>query len=179
MLFVMNELEEMWTNALLEAELKAAKNKSGDIGDYVRLRETNDAAREIGIAWLFETFQTVAAEANRRGLNISLEKTAAHHFAVGAATMRGALVRLRLGVRSLTIEAGFPRTPRDGFVRGNGLACARVTHFGFPKANEDLLLVRADPKHAPAWFALGENNLRQPFQIANLKRHFATFLNTL
>ena len=169
----MNELEENWADFVREANSRSAGNSG--IADYLRLRETNDVARRIGIEWLLGAFLQVAAEANRRGIGIAVEKKDAHSFPVGTATMQGSLVRLNLGIRSVTIEAGSPRSPQDGFVRAGGLACARISHFGLAKSNEDLLLIRND-QSAPVWFTVQENNFRQPFHIPRLQHHFETFV---
>ncbi|HZH33641.1 MAG TPA: hypothetical protein VEX64_02315 [Pyrinomonadaceae bacterium] len=174
----MNELEENWAAAMNEAERQARELGRNDVIDYLRLREANDAARRVGIEWLLNTFLEVAEEANRRGMKIKIEKSDAHRFAVGAATMQGSLIRLGLGVRTMTIEAGFPRLPQDGFVRGNGLACARISHFGISHANEELLLTRADKREAPAWFSIDKNDVRHQFLVSRLKHHFAVFLGT-
>lgn len=173
LVFEMNELEENWADFVREAGSRRAENS--DIADYLRLRETNDHARRIGIEWLLDAFLQVAAEANRRGIGIVIEKKDAHSFAVGAATMQGSLVRLGLGVRSVTIEAGSPRSPQDGFVRAGGLACARISHFGLSKANEDLLLIRSE-QSAPVWVTVQENDFRRQFDIPRLKHHFETFI---
>ena len=175
----MPELEEMWTNAMDEAKKRAAEMGRGDVLDYLRLREANDAARRIGIEWLMNTFLDVAAEANRRGLSLTIEKSDdSHRFAIGTTTMQGLKIQIKSGIRSMTVEAGFPRIPQDGFIRGGGLAAAKISHFGMTKENADLLLVRANTneKDAPFWVALDENNLRQPFSTAHLKHHFAVFL---
>ncbi len=89
--------------------------------------------------------------------------------------MQGSLVRLKLGIRSVTVEAGYPQKPQDGFIRGGGLACARISHFGMSKANEDLMLIRSE-QTAPVWFAVEENNFRGQFHIPQLKHHFETFV---
>lgn len=176
----MPELEEIWTDVLREAKQHAANLGRKDVLEYLNLREANDTARRVGIQWLLQTFLDVANEAKRRGLNLSIEETEPHSFAHYTAIMRGAKVKLTLGVRALTVEAGFPRTPQDGFVRGGGLACAKISHFGLPKSNADLLLVKSsNPKEAPIWFAIDENNLRQPFSTAHLKNHFAVFLGQI
>ena len=177
----MPELDEMWNELLREAREYAAHTGRRDVVEYLQLREANDAARNIGIEWLLATFLEVADEANRRGLNLATEKVAPHSFKVGAATMKGEKIGLSFGVRALNVEAGFPRTPADGFVRGGGLAAARITHFGIAKANADLLLVRAnsDSQEAPVWLTIDDQNLRQPFSIAHLKHHFAVFLGQI
>lgn len=171
----MNELEENWADFVREAAFQSAGNANKDVADYLRLRETNDAARRIGIAWLLDAFLQVAAEANRRGMSIAVEKQEAHSFSVGVATMQGSLVRLKLGIRAVTIEAGYPQKPQDGFVRGGGLACARISHFGQAKANEDLMLVRSE-QSAPVWCIVEQTDLRRQFHVPQLKHHFETFV---
>lgn len=180
----------MWMKAQREAIERQAKELGhGDVADYLRLRQINDAARQIGMNWLFDTFMMVAAEANRRGFAIEIKKSAPddlHVFTIGSATMRGDSLRLQAGIRSLTVEAGFPRLPQDGFVRGNGLAAARIIHFGKASVNDDLLLVRSNSGNSsnaqlktnfPIWFVLDKNNLREQFSVAHLKNHFAIFLD--
>ena len=66
--------------------------------------------------------------------------------------MVGRLLTLSSGVRQLHIEAGWPRVPRDGVVRGGGLARANIRHFGIKDANESLLLVTS--KGVPRWVSL-------------------------
>jgi hypothetical protein len=176
--FLMPELDEMWEEVLREAQTRARQTGRHDVVEYLQLREVNDAARRIGIEWLFATFLEVAAEANRRGLSLATQRSAPHSFAIGASMMQGELVRISFGVRALTVEAGFPRTPADGFIRGGGLAAARITHFGIAKANADLLLARpnSNAKDAPIWFTIDDQNFRQQFSTAHLKKHFAVFL---
>lgn len=171
----MNELEENWADFIREAGLRTSGAGNSGVADYLRLRETNDAARRIGIEWLVGAFLQVAAEANRRGIGITVEKTEPHGFKVGAATMQGSLVRLKLGIRSVAIEAGYPQKPQDGFIRGGGLARARILHFGLAKANQDLMLIRSE-KTAPVWFVVEEDNFRGQFHIPQLKNHFETFV---
>lgn len=167
----------MWANALREAMKTAQNIGRGDIADYIRLRETNDAARRVGIEWLVQTFLDVVNEVNRRGANLQIERTEAHKFTVGAATMQGVKIRFSAGIRTLTFEAGFPRVPQDGFIRGGGLACGRITHFGVAKANSELMLFKSDKeKEAPVWFAINPDNFRRPFSTDDLKNHFAVFL---
>ncbi|MDQ4123663.1 MAG: hypothetical protein M3209_19665 [Acidobacteriota bacterium] len=173
----MNELEENWADFIREANLRSRGTNSG-VADYLRLRETNDAARRIGIEWLLGAFLQVAEEANRRRFGITIEKKEPHSFPVDTATMQGSLVRLKLGVRSITVEAGYPQRPQDGFIRGGGLACARISHFGLAKANQDLMLVRSE-QTAPVWCLVGDSNSLQQFHIPQLKHHFETFVGKI
>ncbi len=134
----MSELDEAWAEALAEAQQRAAAAGRRDVAEYLRLRASNDLLRQTGIDWLLNTFTILAGKANRAGASIQIAREDAHRFQVGNATMVGPLLTLSFGVRALSIEAGWPRAPRDGFVRGGGLACARIKHRGKKSANEDL-----------------------------------------
>ena len=81
---------------------------------------------------------------------------------------------MRQGVRCLTIEAGWTRTPNDGFMRGGSLAAARITHFGMAKHNAELLLVQSNG--APLWTEAKNDGSRVLFDSKNLNRHFQIFL---
>jgi hypothetical protein len=89
--------------------------------------------------------------------------------------MVGSLIRFRFGVRSLTIEAGWTRTPADGFMRGGALAAARLTHFGQAKHNAELVLLRPGD-NAPQWFAVTRNNTLAVFDMRSILEHFAVFI---
>ena len=144
-----------------EAEALARSAGRGDVADYLTLRASNDAARAVGCAWLVETFQMMAGEANRNGSSLTISLEDAHRFRVGHSTMVGRRLTLRAGVRAVTVEAGWPRSPRDGVVRGNGLARARVSHFGDRAAGEELVLVRCDDG-TPCWVTLEGDEDRAP-----------------
>jgi hypothetical protein len=170
-----SELDEAWAMALAEAERRARTAGRGDIADYIALRASNDLMRTTGIEWLLASITLLAGEANRAGGSIRIEKDEAHRFRVGSATMVGTRLTLRSGVRSLTIEAGWPRAPADGFVRGGGLACGRIGHFGNRAADEELLLVRSTTGK-PEWNAIDKNGARFSFSEARLRQHFTKFL---
>jgi hypothetical protein len=170
-----SELDEQWALAMAEAERRARAAGRADLADYLTLRAANDLARSTGIEWLFETFQTLAGVANRSGSSIRLAQADAHRFEVGNAMMVGRLLTLSLGVRKLTVEAGWPRVPRDGFVRGGGLASAHVRHFGQRAADEELLLVR-DPEAAPRWLVLEKTGERTTLSEDRVRRHLNRFL---
>ena len=176
----LSELDAEWARRLEEAEQRARLSGRGDVADYLVLRASNDAARSVGCAWLVETFQTIAGEANRRGSSLTISVDDAHRFRVGQSTMVGRRLTLRAGVRSVTVEAGWPRSPRDGIVRGNGLARARVSHFGDRAAGEELLLVRS-ADGTPRWLTLADDeahaaNSRQSFCESRARAHVARLL---
>jgi hypothetical protein len=171
-----SELNEEWAQVLAEAERRARSAGRGDLVEYLRLRASNDKARSTGIEWLFETFTLLAGEANRAGAGVQILKRDGHRFEIGSATMVGALLTLKSGVRQLMIEAGWPRAPRDGFVPGNGLAGGQIRHFGIKSANEELLLVRS-PKGIPQWLVLDRHGTRSQLLETHVRQHIRRFLN--
>lgn len=171
----MSELNETWAAALAEAEMRARASGRTDIAEYIALRASNDMMRSTGIDWLLTTFVTFAGEANRDGASISFHRDDSFRFPVGAATMVGTQLTFRLGVRALHVEAGWPRTPRDGIVRGGGLACARIRHFGDRASDQELLLLRST-SGSPQWFSLQKNGERSEFGEAYSRLHLAKLL---
>jgi hypothetical protein len=166
----MSELEEAWELAIAEAQRRVRAGGRGDVAQYLALRAANDLVRKTAIDWLVQVFLAGAGEANRRGASIALEQTDTHRFAVGGASMVGIRLTLQAGVRRLTIEAGWPRTPRDGFVQGGGLAHGRIGHFGIRSANEELLLVRTG-EQAPVWYIVDKDGERKPLRESAVGRH--------
>jgi hypothetical protein len=172
----LSELEAEWARRLAEAEQSARASGRGDVADYLALRALNDMARNTGIEWLLDTFTAQAGEANRAGAGIRLANTDAHRFRVGMSTMVGRRLTLTVGVRVLTVEAGWPRTPRDGIVRGGGLAAARITHFGNPPANDELLLMKKTGD-APRWMVLDAAGVRPTLEETRIGQHVAKLLS--
>jgi hypothetical protein len=145
----MNELDEAWSQMLAGAMENARASGRGDVADFLALKQSNDALRQTAVDWLFNSFIEIAAEANRRNALVLIEREEPHEFTFNNATMAGSLLRVRLGVRSLTVEAGWTRLPAHGFMRGGALAAARIRHFGIPEADDELILVRGE--ESPAW----------------------------
>ena len=170
----MSELDEAWAIALAEAERRARLAGRGDVAEYLALRNSNDLLRTAGIEWLVTSFTNLAGDANRAGASIQLANADGHRFRTGTSTMVGRLVTLTFGVRQLHVEAGWPRTPRDGIVRGGGLATARVRHVGIPRADDELLLSRA-VGGSPQWTSV----TKQPraFHESDIRRHLAILLD--
>src|SRR5688500_9388720 len=133
----MNELEEAWAKITAEAIERARSDGRADVAAYLELKAGNDAIRLAGVQWLYKSFLELSDDANRQGIRLDIENENPHRFSVGAATMVGSLIRFHYGMRQLTVEAGWTRTPADGFIRGGGLACARLAHFGMAKHNTD------------------------------------------
>lgn len=171
----MSEFDEEWARALAQAEQRARASGRGDVVEYLSLRATNDFARTTGVDWLLATFTAHAGEANRAGASISIERREAHRFPLGNSTMVGTLLTFHMGVRSLAVEAGWPRAPRDGIVRGGGLASARVRHFGRRNADEELLLVHT-VQNRPQWLIIEKTGARSPLLEARVEDHIRKFL---
>ena len=173
----LSELEQHWAKALAEAERRARATGRQDIAEYVALRSANDLVRSAAIDWLISTFTALAAEANRSGSSLQIEQQDGHRFRVGQATMIGRLLTLRLGVRAIKVEAGWPRTPPDGFVRGGGLACAHIRHLGKPNSSEELLLTQPRNK-APLWNVLEKSGARATLSEARIRKHFSELVKS-
>lgn len=170
---LMNELDEAWEIALAEASRRAHGAGRADIARYVDLRRQNDLLRRTAIDWLNATFTALAADANRVNAGIQIERQDDHRFRRGPATMVGTQLTFRRGVRALIIESGWPRTPRDGIVRGDGLACANIKHLGRTRLNNELVLFRSKTD-SPQWFVLKEDE-RSLLDDSFLRRHFTFF----
>src|SRR5215213_9314199 len=161
----MSELDEAWAAALSEAEHKARLAGRKDVAEYLSLKNSNDLLRKAGVDWLIESFTVAAGDANRAGASIQIAKSEDHRFRVGNSTMVGRLVTLSYGVRTLFVEAGWPRVPRDGIVHGGGLACANIRHLGIRAASEELLLAKTTAG-TPNWKSV--NNQRPRLQQSDI-----------
>jgi hypothetical protein len=171
----MSELDDAWDLAFTEAKQRARAAGRPDIANYLNLRERNDLLRRTAIDWLQQTIQLLAGEANRRGAGIQIEHQTDHQFKAGSSTMRGAQLTLRRGVRALSIETGWPRTPRDGVVRGGGLALANIKHFGKRGLNAELMLARST-NGAPQWMIQEKTGKRSTLTEGRLREHFSILL---
>ncbi len=166
----MNELDEMWSKMLSQALENAKASGRHDVAEYLNLKAANDAIRQASVRWLFDTLLEIAGDANRTNLTVSIEREDTHNFAYRGANLVGSLIRFRHGVRCLTVEAGWTRTPADGFMRGGALAFARLTHMGMPKANAELWLIRSE--ESPIWQVMLEEKGVQIFRSESLRDHF-------
>jgi hypothetical protein len=182
-----SELEEAWAAELAEAEARARSHGRKDIAEYLALRSSNDVIRRIAGNWLLTMFTTTAGEANRAGAGIQISTDLEHRFKVGNASMVGSLLSLGSGVRKVLVEIGWPHTPRDGFIRGGGLACGNIKHVGIKHANEELRLV-VDASGTPTWIVMGgpgshdvyergELSKLPKLQEANVKKHVAVLID--
>ena len=183
----MSELEEAWAIGLAEAEARARAQGRTDIAEYLALRSSNDLIRKVAGDWLLTMFTNAAGDANRAGAAIQVSTEHTHRFKIGNASMVGTQLSLGSGVRQLLVEVGWPRTPRDGFISGGGLACGNIKHVGIKPANEELRLV-LDDKGTPGWVVTSKHavhDVRKPrelhklpkFHEANVKKHVAVLLD--
>ena len=161
---------------MAEARRRAREQGRGDVLDYLSLKAANDSLRARAVELLLGAFTTLAGELNREGAGVALARTDAHRFRVGHSTMVGERLVLRRGLRTLTVEAGWPRAPRDGVVRGGGLASALVGHFGNRRADEELLLIPAESETA-RWFVVEKTGARTELHEERLRRHVVRLLD--
>lgn len=175
----MSELDEAWAAALSEAEQRARLAGRKDVADYLSLKNSNDLLRKAGIDWLLSSFTILAGEANRAGASLQVSSKDGHRFKIGNSTMVGQILTLSSGVRTLFVEAGWPRAPRDGIVRGGGLACANLRHLGLPNSSEELLLSRSSTG-APHWISVTKKR-RAPggLQQSDLRHHLEVLIDRL
>jgi len=171
----MSELDQAWAEAVATAEQRAQAAGRADVAAYLRLRASNDLLRQTSIDWLLTTFTALAGSANHQGGSIQMSREDGHRFPIGNATMVGQSLTLKFGVRAVQVEVGWPRLPKDGIVRGGGLACGRVRHLGRKSANEDLLLVRSR-NDVPRWMALDKAGKRHELLEASVETHIKKLL---
>ena len=163
----MSELDEAWALALSEAEQRARVAGRGDLVDYLALRNSNDLLRTAGVDWLITSFMNLAGDANRAGGRIQITTTDGHRFRTGTSTMVGRMLTLISGVRELRVETGWPRVPRDGIVRGGGLATAHLRHVGIRHVDEELLLAKTPA--GPQWTSITKTPRK--FHESDIRRH--------
>jgi hypothetical protein len=167
----MTELDQAWSQMLTDAALKAGSAGRRDVAEYLRLKATNDAIRSTGVGWLIDTFMQVGSQAMVNAANLTIDRDEPHTFPYGNSTMVGTRLTFRRGVRSMTVEAGWARGPRDGIMRGGALAFARISHFGMSNAGVELRLVFGDD--LPSWLA---QDLDSTFDAAAASRHVSILL---
>lgn len=162
----MTELDQVWSQMLAEAGVKANEKGRQHIVEYLRLRATNDAIRSRGIAWLIDAFIEIAADAQRDKPNVAIERVEPHTFAHGSSTMVGTQLVVRYGLRCLTVEAGWARIPSHGIMRRGALAIANISHFGMPEAREEIRLIHHDDE-LPCW----ADDERNVVDMVAIRRH--------
>jgi hypothetical protein len=170
------ELDQFWAEEIAQSLERAKAAGRPDIADYLTLRASNDFLRSAAVKWLLRSFVDIGEDFRLQGRNISIETNTSHSFTVGHSTMVGSQLSFRLGLRGLTIEAGWTRTPEHGFMRGGGLAFARVHHYGYAKKTRELVLIRIDER--PVWVVQEDERLRTPLFEDFFHENFTFFLET-
>lgn len=162
-------------HAMLEDEkFRELFSGRGIIGDYLALRDRNNEIREASVAILFSAVHALVNEARTNGAGIVIEKFDECRFDVGRMSLSGPALRVRHGVRCLTVEAGWTRLPSDGVMKDGSLAIARLTHFGLPEHSSDLHLLVYEER--PRWFTIGRDGIRVSFEAEDLVGHFRRVL---
>ena len=172
----MNELDEVWDEMMTRAITEARASGREDVAEYLALKATNDFIRSTSVRWLLDSLLEIAGQHNRAAAAapVQIETENPHRFAFNRANMVGSRLVLRQGVRCLSLEAGWTRTPADGFMRGGALAAARISHFGISKANQDLILLKTED--FPQWFSVDANQRKEVFDSRHLHRHFQVLI---
>ncbi len=168
----MSELDDKWSEMLEQATARARADGRAHVADYLHLKSVNDAIRVAGVGWLVDSLLQIATELD----GIAIERVEPHSFKHDGTNVVGTMLKIRQGVRCLTIEAGWPRTPSDGFMRRGALAVARVVHFGMPRNNAELSLVRAE--NGIVWVFRDQSEAVSPFDGDQLQSHFKLFLSS-
>lgn len=166
----MTELDHIWSKMLIEAGEKASETGRRHVAEYLRLKATNDAIRTAGVGWLFDAVVEIATREMRGRPQMSVEREAPHSFKHGNSTMVGGLVRVSHGVRCLTVEAGWARTPSDGIMQKGALAIGRILHFGIRKQDAELRFVHSGS--LPQWL----DPTGRPLDASSLEAHFDQLL---
>lgn len=165
----MSELDDKWSEMLLLATERARADGRAGVADYLELRAVNDAVREASVTWLVDSLVEIAMKSDR----FSVQRVEPHSFQLNTANIVGTMLQVRQGVRCLTIEAGWPRTPTDGFMRGAALAMARIVHFGSPRDNVQLNLIRRNDD--VVWVIRDSAMQEAVFNGDSLRMHFNLF----
>ena len=167
----MTELDQIWSEMLGQMQARATESGDHQLAEYLRLRATNDAIRSRGVAWLFDTIITLAAEQQRYRSNLMIEREEPYSFRRGNSNLVGSAVIVRQGVRCLTVAAGWVRTPSDGIMEKGALAYARFVHFGMQRSGEDLRLDFGDA--LPNW----QTEDRERVDVDHVRRHIDILLS--
>jgi hypothetical protein len=145
----MSELDQVWSKMLADTSANAAKAGRDDVVEYLRLRASKDRIRSAGVRWLLTSTIEAAYSAELPNRRFIIEREEPYSFRRGNSNMVGVRLDVRYGVRCLSVEAGWARTPADGVMHGGALAAARFSHFGLPGLTEDLRLVHEES--LPHW----------------------------
>lgn len=159
----MQSLDDIWLELLGEARLRALRSGRNAVAEYLELRSRNDQLRAASIGWLTDIF-VVEATGGLLPVGPEIEREEPHRFEHLGASHSGILLCFRLGVRQMTLEAGWPRLPGDGILTGGSVAAGRLVHRGLPRLNRSLALVADDGR--PEWIAIAGDGSRAAVDAA-------------
>ena len=170
----MNYLYKIWTQDLDKAIAQAKALGRYEIADYLTLKSSNDSIRKEGVKWVFDSILEIVFAFNRHDAKIKIEQKEKHRFNFKNRSLSGSFLKLKRGVRELTFEAGWTKSASDSIMPGGALVCAKISHFGFKKNNEELVLLKFEDK--PQWFSIVDENHRISFNTKSFQKHFKVFL---
>jgi hypothetical protein len=170
----MNEIDEVWQTLMQNAVAEAKNSGRSDIAEYIALKLTNDTIRYESSKWLFNSLIEIFQNHKNKDA-ILFETENPHRFEMNNASMVGSRLRFNFGLRCLDVEAGWTRTPADGFMRKNALAVAKISHFGIPKNNQQLILLKTES--VPRWFIIDANEQTEMLCLGHLRVHFAVLFD--
>jgi len=165
------EHDNIWPQILAGSIGDEASAGHRALADFVAVKATNDEIRQRAIDWLLNLFSELAGQLNRRNIAIEIERNEPHSFPAFGANMVGLKTTYRHGLRCLTVEAGWTRTPSDGFMRGGSLAVVQIRHFGLKRHSIDLALLRSGDR--PEWHIVDNDRVARPTDTQDLARHMA------
>ena len=171
----MIELDDIWSQMLAETGKDPRLEDRVLLADFIALKSINDEIRQRAVDWLVGIFIELAGQANRRNIPIEIDRNEPHRFDAYGANMVGTKVDFRYGVRCVSVEAGWTRGPKDGFMRGGALAVAQIRHFGITRHGADLALLKTSD--LPEWHEIDRDNVARPVQARDLARHLAILID--
>jgi len=169
----MTELDQKWLELIGSATESAARGGNKVALDYLMLRASNDQIRNAGVAWLFDTATGIATGEMSNRKHLRAEILEPHSFRHGNSNLVGRKLNIFNGVRCLSFEVGWTRTPSDGIMRGGALATARISHFGMPRETALLRLVLAEP--TPIWINVETSS---NITTRDIEHHFSVLMNS-
>lgn len=165
------DADESFLMAMLEDEkFRELFSGRGVLGDYLKLRDRNNELRAAAVGILMSAVHALVNEARSNGIALTVEQFDECRFEVKPMKLSGPALRVRHGVRCLTVEAGWTRLPSDGVMKGGALALARLSHFGRPELTTELHLLVYEER--PRWFTIGRDGVRVSFEAEDLVGHF-------
>lgn len=164
---MIDDFEQWWLELLEKARYKALEDRNPFLAEYFELKARNDKIRLSASKDLLKIFLDEAESIQEASLSIDIKPW--HRFQMYQAVLTGFCLIISFGIRQLTVEIGWTRLPKDGFMRGNALAYCRIAHRGRDKRQELFLIDRDSPK-----WVLAEDG--KEFDVSFIRHHFDLLL---